>query len=257
MTDIFEGDNPTLTNGEGSNHDHGEGHDTDPNLLSDDPLAELVGEGKKYKTTADLVRAIQEKDSFIERLKSENGGMREDLANLQAKLEQSTKLDDVLNKMTASRGSESNQSFSDDEVRKIVDAALEERMTEAKQRENVMAASKAVVDYLNGDTEKAKQFVAEKAQALGMSVSDLLEVARKSPTGFAQLVGVQTKAPAPGAPSARSSESISNYSNEPKQGTKAYYDHLRRTNPAAFWSQKVQNQMIKDAQQNPERFYGK
>src|SRR5688500_15910791 len=44
-----------------------------------DYFSELVGEDKKFKTPADLARAKAESDAFIERLKQENSGLRNEL----------------------------------------------------------------------------------------------------------------------------------------------------------------------------------
>ena len=259
MTDDIFG-TATKTNGETDHPSIDQDLGIDPTNIdpNGDPLKELVGEGKKYNTTADLVRAIQEKDTFIERLKEENGGMRDDLTRLQTEVEKATKLDTVLDKMLASRDGESNQPLSSDEVRKLVDTALAERQTEDKQRSNFEASQKAVLDHFEGDFNKAKAFIAEKAEALGMSTKDLMEVATKSPQGFVQLVGVTPAKPGAHVPTARSSEQITQgVDPNPGVGTKAYYSQLRKTNPKLYWSPKIQNQMISDAAKDPDKFYGR
>ena len=41
-----------------------------------DPLQELVGEGKKFKSIEDLAKSKVEADRFIDKLKSENDALR-------------------------------------------------------------------------------------------------------------------------------------------------------------------------------------
>lgn len=261
MTDNIFGD-PTKTNGvetTGQSDDLAAGQDTANQTLTDDHLKELVGEGKKYKTTADLVKAVQEKDSFIERIKEENKGMREDLERFQAELDKATNLEDVLDKMLASRSGEGNQSLSPDEVKKLVNTALDERQTVESQQKNFESSQKAVLDYLNGDIEKARVFIAEKAVALGMSTKDLFEISKKSPSGFTQLIGIPAgKTSVHNTPSARSSEQVNNGTDRgPETGTKEYYSKLRKENPSLYWSPKIQNQMVADASKDPEKFHGR
>src|SRR4051794_16092193 len=52
-----------------------------------DYFSELVGDGKKYKDSQAAGRAIVEKDAFIERLKAEAHGLRQEL-NTRLKLEE-------------------------------------------------------------------------------------------------------------------------------------------------------------------------
>src|SRR5687767_9591535 len=60
----------------------------------DNPLAILVGEGRKYKTVEELAKAYIHIDGFAETLKGENTKLREDLAK-------STTLDQVLERLKA------------------------------------------------------------------------------------------------------------------------------------------------------------
>lgn len=256
MTDEFISDHSPETNGKPPVEP---GNDAVLTIGADDPLAKYVGEGKKYKSTEDLARAIEEKDSFIEKLKEEGSGMREDITRMQEQLTEAKTLDDVLSKITASRDSESNQPLDGDEVRKLVDAALEERITEKERASNLKEAQDALLGRFDGDKGKANEYVADKAKSLGMSTKDLLSIATKSPAGFKELVGLDQKAtPSGGTPSGRDSESAFNgMPREPEVGTKQYYDKLRRENPAEYWKPATQQKMMRDADRDFDKFMGR
>ena len=70
--------------------------DNEPEIdLEKDYLAELVGEGKRYKDPQVLARSAVEKDNFIERLKTEG-------AQLRAELNTRIKYEEFLDKLKSS-----------------------------------------------------------------------------------------------------------------------------------------------------------
>ena len=64
-----------------------------------DPLAELVGDGKKFATVNDLARGKLEADSFIEKIKAENNELRVLLKHTEGKISQAATVEDILKRV--------------------------------------------------------------------------------------------------------------------------------------------------------------
>jgi hypothetical protein len=104
-----------------------------------------------------------------------------------------------------------------------------------------------LTDYFQ-DKQKATDFVTEKARSLGMPVSWLIDVAAKSPQALYNLLEVKPQQQ-PGKPSGKPvvNTDAQNFAPNggPKEGSKEWFDGMRKSNPARYWSADVQAQIHK------------
>src|SRR5210317_2365515 len=192
MTDLFENETTPETQPE-------------PAKPQSDPLEDIMGEGKKYKTADDVARAIREKDAFIEKLKSENAQMRGSLSAAEKEAERARTVEEVVQQLSQTSRTEDpdgNQPSLDlHDVEKLVEsrvpelvAAREEQRTRAANREK---AKIALLDKFAGDGQKAKEFFQAEASRLGLSTEQLTGISEDSPDAFARMLTLDATKPTP------------------------------------------------------------
>lgn len=245
QTGIFGGDPAT-------NLDKGSSHQA--STLTGGSLEVLVGEGRKYKTTEDLAKSYMEADGFIEKLKDENRVLREQAAKAKT-------LEEVLDKLKQPAQTDgvtprpSGQNFSAEDVAKIVKAELTGYET-TKTRQNNLALADSKMKELFGD--KAKE-VFDRAAPDADTKRVLQSLAEVNPTQFLALFHKQSDGSPVASQSSVNTGALHNSgsgSRETTPGTKEYWNALRRAKPMEYYSQKNQLAMLKDAQDNPTKFFG-
>ncbi len=221
---------------------------------SSDQFLGLVGDGAKYKTPEDLAKSRIEADQFIDQLKSENAGLREELENRPSKEE----VLDIIKATQDEQSTHHSTSLDEDAIGKLVESRLSERETRQLHTSNLETASEAVL-AVHGD--KAADVVKAKAQELGTSVDYLMQMAAENPNIFYATMGLNKPTPKPKGgftpPASNSAEGVGNeqrIQNAP-QGTWDYYEEMRVNNPKEYWSPKVQNEMFQARKKGGEGFY--
>jgi hypothetical protein len=223
------------------------------------PLATLVGEGRKYRNVEDLAKAYLSADDFIERIKGEN-------AELRTQLGKARTIDEVLERLKApppgtsqDKDEKTSQAsgLSVDDVRQIVSETLTSADA-TRTRDGNLRKADAEMKRLFGD--KAKDVFDKEATTPEMRKA-LMQLAAVSPEKFVALFA-PTK---PGATSMDTSTSVNTAALGSVSTTgrasdgecKEFYDNLRKTKPAEYYSQAVQLRMNKAAVANPNKFYGR
>lgn len=227
---------------------------------------ELVGEGKKFRDNEALARAKAESDAFIERLKNEAEGLRQEL-NTRLTMEQL--MDKIAAKPTETPPSQSpNQmtptpevkSTSPDDIEKIIEDRLSKAEKTRVQNANLTLVRETLEQNWGQDYV---QRLKEKASELGVGEEFLQGLAKDQPKAFLKLVEADTQAKPAVQPNNTlfvppSSQSVPRQTNgfSPSgQRTKAYYDQIKAKNPSEYWSPSVQNQMHNDALKLGEAFF--
>lgn len=210
-----------------------------------DPLAELVGPDKKFKTPADLAKGKIEADAFIESLKRENAGLRDEASK---KFDADAQLKELRDEITALRGRapvEPSKGPTDPSLTvEGVQALVRETLTQAERnrsaQQNITVANDAMVKHY-GDPTKATDAVRAKATELGLSVDDLKAMAEKSPTAFQKIMLGDNKAQSDTGPLDVHSQTPSGGQQRAAEpGTKEYFEAIRSTNPKEYWKPEVQ-----------------
>lgn len=211
----------------------------------------LVGEGKKYRDENELAKAYANADSHIAEL-------RRDLAQARAKSDAEKNQEPVVQTQQhqpdpAPAVTERPQNTED--LRTLVGRELE-ALTESKRFEqNVETTAQTLIDHF-GDAQKANQAVKDKARELGVSPDWLRDSAARSPKAFYATMGLNpesakrdTSTPAP-----RSEIRLESNQNNGKKNY-AYFETLRKSDKATYYSQPVQNEMHRLAKEQGDAFY--
>ncbi len=223
-----------------------------PTVVKEGVLEDLVGDGKKFKTSEDLARGKVESDNYITRLEQETRGLREDLAkkvNVDETIEQLRRelreskvpadkpKDDTSPELTAAK------------VVELVKSAMTEEERTNTANQNVLSSNSALVKHF-GSQEKANEHFAARAKQVGMTAEALQLIAEQSPTAFVTLMGLAETKP---AGSAEASLNLNQSDVNPvvdvtsataKDGTKAYFENMRKTDSTRYWTPETQNKIF-------------
>jgi len=206
-----------------------------------DPLQELVGEGKKFKSLEDLAKSKVEADRFIDKLKDENDALRKLVKDSERTTHMTSAIERLLASVTKSEDESSNQpaapspapvtnqdnlakAISAEDVVKIVHAVEEQRRMVANEQQALNNLSKKYGD-------KADEVLASRADELGMDKAMLVDMARRNPKAFARLIGEDGPANAPmSSVSPRNSAAVlGNHPGNSSVRNAAYYENMKKT----------------------------
>lgn len=237
----------------------------DPNELpapidpDKDYYAELVGEGKKYKTNQDAGRAIAEKESMIVSLLREKRELEEDLRSRQSLSE----ITDRLSRLeTASKTSPSTERTdppeTDGEKPEVdFDALVEKKLS---QREQVNQQRKNLIDVkeklVASFGENYPAHVKKIARDLDMSEQELNVLAATKPKVFFKTIGLDDRKPETDVftppPSSRMNPGF-----KPSADTKnwKYYQDMRKSDPGKYHNPSTQLEIHRQAIKLGEAFY--
>lgn len=262
---------------------------TDGDVLKNSDQAfqsNLVGEGRKYSSVEKALEALEHSQSFIDQLKQENQGLREELSGQE-------RMEEILRRVESSRGEGASHSeqggkgagaatppngagqndgdkgskFTQEEISELVRGEVTRIEHQRTAEQNETEASSKLIDLANGDQKAATDMVQKAAKDLGVSVRYLRQQAQVSPTAFYRLVSASVGGKGEGeGPSVMKSDSGS-------QNTEAFdrgryrsgdseiqpYSHfkkLRKTlSKSEYYSPSVQNAMMRSRQQLGDSFY--
>ena len=150
--------------------------------IPENPLEALVGDDKKFKTPEQLARGKFESDRHIKKLESENAALR-------TKLDAAKQIEDFFKEVRDSNGNNQSREPEAENKEVDIDALLERKLNEFRQRDSIEANKNLVANTL---TEKygdnAPNIVQSVARELDLPMSDLQALAVKNPKGFLKLV---------------------------------------------------------------------
>lgn len=222
-------------------------------------LADLVGEGKRYRDEAALAKAITEKDAFIERLKEEAAEAR---AELRARLNLEELADKVLTRkptepVTPPTNRNEPPLVKEEPAPSDLASEVRRLLKEEKAREDRTAnLNKSIAALQEAYGPDYQQALAKAAQSLGVSKEYLTEMASTTPDGFTRLV-TATVTPDTNVP-VTPPVSSTGVQPDPKHSSKknaAYYNELRRNDPKKYFSKAIQNEMYKSAKELGDAFF--
>lgn len=167
------------------------GADQEPELSTETKFEDLVGEGRKYKTTDDVARAVVEKDRFIAQLQRENAGVREALSKRINEEEFLKKLQEVARPNPAVEQEPPVEPEARPEASALTPEKVEEiiakRETVAKRQSNLEATTKRLQEVYGDDYRSRVQ---TQAKAMGVNTEFLTSVAAESPEAFYRFMGL-------------------------------------------------------------------
>ena len=169
------------------------GSPTTPAPTPQPPLAvpteaqEWIGDGKKYKSVEDALKAVPHAQSHIKTLEQELAQAREELAKRKA-------AEDLLNEIkqasTPQQETPSSVEANPEVLSQIVEQVIEKKTAQQTAQQN----AKTVIDKLTAVYgEKAKEQYFAMAAANGMSVQTLDALSMQSPSAVLKLAGLDSK----------------------------------------------------------------
>ena len=187
-----------------------------------------------------MQKRLNDKDEFINQLKEENQQTREMYATLEERMQNLSKIEEVLNNRNNQQDVNSQDTSLDEDalVGKVIEN-LNKKETEQQMKANFEEARKRLQEEFG---EHVEDKVSQAAQANGVTYDDMVEMARKSPKAFYKLVGLEgssrqtTPAPMRGSQTPPQDNGEKDF---------AYYARLMRENPREYFKPEVQREFRK------------
>jgi hypothetical protein len=239
-----------------------EANQTSGNQTNEDWLAKVVEtKGESFKDVQVLAKSKLESDRFIRELETQLAQMREELG----KQDYASKLlDQLQNKAPTPTGGNSAMSkentggtntsdtkpvVSEETLKALVEQTLTQREKESTAKQNTAAVAQQLAQKYGTE---AKTVVEQKAQALGMSLNRLEELAAESPNAFFALIGEPQTTIQPIVKGSINTQSVSMQA--PVDRDWNYYQKLRRENKSLYYSPKTQQQLMQDKMRLGDKF---
>jgi len=216
-------------------------------------LAELVGEGKKFKTQEDLARGKAESDAYIKILEKRSDELRNDYLKLRDDYSSRAKLEEVVDQLTKSqqqfeRKPDTNVDVNNKpvidpkELESLVSSKIQEHELTKRQQENFNTVRTRLQErYGNSYQTVLKQHI----DTLGLTEDFVNDLARKHPTVLFKTLGIDPPNPTESfQPPVRSSQGF--VPSAPKERTWAYYQEIKKNDPKLYANPKTTVQMHED-----------
>jgi len=225
---------------------------------NDSFVAQLVGEGKKFKDVESLAKGKLEADRHIGEITRTLDELRAELAKqdyAKTLLEQMSKGSDAGAEQptpnTTSPSNTENTTQSASDIESLVERVITEKEKNRTLNQNLGVVSEEMEKKFG---DKAGQVLKTRSQELGMSLDKLKEIAAESPTAFFQLIGVSAQKPTAGT-APQSSVRSETFNSNTQDRDFDYYQKLRKESRSLYYSPKVQNMMLQDRTRLGDRFY--
>jgi len=223
---------------------------TPPTGGDDKPSFDFIGEGKKYATTDDALKSIPFAQQHIATIEKEN-------AELKKRLDDSSKLDEVLDALKSSgdtgMGQEDvTEQTGQPDIKETIRTVLRQEQIENVARENVAVVDSKMKEIYGAD--KAAGVVEDKANSLGLTVEDLQQIASRSPTAFFEMF--QTKEGDTTNSIEPEKNTQTTTSDDVKEGTQESFSAQIKADRKKGLSAEFQKAQMKAAMEDPEKFFG-
>ena len=163
-----------------------EGSVEEPVVSVADQYAELIGEGKKYKSIEAALSSVAPAQDHISKLEQE-------MAELKAELDKRKTVEDALNSLVTSKGSEetpSSNTLDEGAIETLVANVLNKTESKKTQENNILSVDAKMKEVYG---EKAVEKLNAKAQELGVGVDFMMSLAAKSPVAFLNQFGINNQ----------------------------------------------------------------
>jgi len=208
------------------------------------------------KTPEDIKKMKFESDNYIKFLEKGRDDLRDDYLKLKTEYDSRAKLEELVTKLTTQQQLASSEHTlnANEEVKQpqydpkviesLVSTKIQEHELTKRQEENFNnIRNKLQQRYGNNYKDAVKQQIDE----LGITESELNELARRQPKLLSKTLGLDQEAPkedfqAPPRPQQRSD----NFAPSTQKRTWAFYEKLRKEDSNLYYSPKTQVQMHQD-----------
>lgn len=223
-------------------------------------VAELVGEGKKFKTIEDLARGKVQGDSFVEKLKTENAALREALESDANPDEILRRINEVLKPSVGSKPTTTDQTSNQSQMgshlteEKVLEL-LKQQKAEEKAKEN-LARYEASVSQAFGN--KTAEVIATRLDELGMEQTEFQNLAKRNPVAALRLLGIKDSGASYGV--ANPSVNTEAYFGDAGKGAGEvqnfeYFQRLRRELKERYYEPHIQQQVFEARKKLGDKFW--
>lgn len=154
-------------------------------------VAEFVGEGKKYKTTEDALKALPHAQAHIKKLEEEAAQIREELIKRKTTeelLEEIKAQSTVVPVVTPQPVAQTTPaSVTNIDIAKTVDAVIAQREAQQVAKNN---AARVVEAFRASFGESSEAKYTALAEETGIPIAELNRLAARSPTAVLKLAGI-------------------------------------------------------------------
>lgn len=206
-------------------------------------VAELVGEGKKYKTVEALAASVQYANEHITRLEKE-------AREKQEKIDAAARAEEVFNKLLNDKQQNAptlptSSGMTPEQVTKLINDNLTQFERNKTAEANKKTANDLIVNHF-GDQTKAIAFLTSKAAELGLSTQFLAETASRSPSALINLLGinVNNQSALNSVITSSVNTTVTTNTGTPKHGTVEYYQAMYKTDKKKYYTPAIQNEIM-------------
>lgn len=232
---------------------------------SKDYLEELTKPGAKFdiakydndklKAAAAIARGKYEADMYVDHMKQRHDELRQDYVTLREQANAGPKLQELIDRyQAASQNNNQAQEPSGNDVKPVsfdpkdIEDLLEQKLTAREQLRKEEANFKTVESKLTEHYGSDYQNVLKhQVDQLGLDKDFVNELARKHPQVLFRTLGLEGQKQDNSFQSPMQSSQRRDPFAPTQKRTNAYYQKLRKDNPEAYRSPKIQDQMFKDA----------
>jgi len=215
-------------------------------------LEELVGEGKKFKSSEELARGKYESDLYIKTLERTRDEQRQDYLRLDADYKSRASLEELIDQLSTQKQTQSSESppakadqptFDPKQIESLLDNKLQQYEVGKAQQANIQTVQSKLIERFGNNYQNA---VKEQIQTLGLTSEDFEMMARTRPTVLIRALGLdQPVTPQPFQAPVKSNQAFA--PTGPNKRNLSYYDKMRRDNPKQYHDPKTVVQMHNDA----------
>lgn len=219
----------------------------------------VAAKGEHWKDPNTIAKGYLESQQFIDTLKQQIAEMKEDLSKeeyakqvLEALKQQGKPTGgEAASQSTSTNTPNNQQGVSVDEIKTLIEKTLTEKEETNSAKQNLAEANRMLEEAFGAT---ASSEVEERRKALGLSKERLQQIAAESPSAFLTLLG---KPPSKQTNTvAQNQMNTAGVTSQSSERNWAYYQKLRRENKNAYYSSKVQNQMVQDRMtMGEQKFY--
>lgn len=204
---------------------------------------------KGYVSSQQYITELENKNKELESKVGEQDYAKNLLTQLQEQREPSAP---VAPQQESNTGQENTTpSFSEDELKSLVEATLNEKSQEEKALANLRLVD-SQLDELYG--EKAESVVEAKAKELGLDKKRMEQLAAEAPQAFMRLVGKGDNPVQSATPTSTVNTTAESFNRSAKRDW-GYYSKLKKEDPKWYRSARIQQQMFEDRVAQGTDFY--
>ena len=219
-----------------------------------DYLDELVGDGKKFKSAADLAKGKYIADNYILTLQSQLDEMRSDYEKIREENLAKAGLQDLIDRMNIQKPvtkditlvPEQKPTIDSKQIEDLIDSRMSQRERTKKESENVQFVKTKLEATLGKEYHEQLQ---SRMAEVGLSSDQFNQMARNTPKALTKLLELEPQFVPSRDPFAPPRSQVRTDQFKPKTEVRdwAWYQDLKVKEPKKYYSRETNVQMHKDA----------